>query len=109
MNDDFNTPLALSNLYALIKETNQKTLSRSQSAELIKLWQKWNRVFGLKLSVKEETLPSAVTELLTKRKLARQQKDFTLADEIRTKINQLGFEVEDTPAGQVIKRSNGKK
>lgn len=45
-----------------------------------------------------------VQRLLERRKAARQEEDWQTADRLREKIRQLGWEVRDTPDGQVVNK-----
>jgi cysteinyl-tRNA synthetase len=47
-------------------------------------------------------VPSDVERLLAEREQARKAKDFALADELRHRIAELGFEVKDTPSGATV-------
>ena len=44
-------------------------------------------------------------ELVEQRKAARKAKDFALADELRDKIAALGYTVEETRQGTVVKKA----
>jgi cysteinyl-tRNA synthetase len=47
-------------------------------------------------------VPSDVERLLAEREQARKAKDFALADSLRHRIAELGFEVKDTPSGATV-------
>jgi cysteinyl-tRNA synthetase len=49
-----------------------------------------------------------IKKMLSERELARKNKNFKKADEIRNKIIAKGYEIEDTPAGQKIQKINKK-
>ena len=51
-----------------------------------------------------EVIPEEIQTLAQKRVLAKQQKDFALADELRSKIEANGFVVLDRRDGYEIKR-----
>jgi cysteinyl-tRNA synthetase len=64
----------------------------------------FDKVFGLGLAeVKEEKIPKNILLLVEEREKYRQQKDFQKADELREKIKKLGYRVEDTPQGPIVK------
>ena len=44
-----------------------------------------------------------VEELIQKRNEARKNKDFNLADQIRSELNDMNIEIEDTPDGTIWK------
>lgn len=109
MNDDLNTPLAFSILYELISEINKKIstneLSKAQVKEVLSLWGKMNKVFGLQIVTKEKgTIPKTILKLAEERKLARKNKDFQEADSLRKKIEARGFLILDTEKGYSISK-----
>jgi len=108
MNDDFNTPLALSVLYDLITETNKKIsenkLSVDKAKNILSAFEKMNKVFGLKFLEKEMKIPENVKRLADERLEARKNKDFKKADEIRKKIEKLGYSIEDLEDSYKIKK-----
>lgn len=98
MDDDFNTPAALSVVYNLINEINQKTrnnkIDSNEAKKLILFWKKINRVLGLVLTNKIE-IPEEIKKIAEERKTARQEKNFQKSDELRSKIATLGYLIED--------------
>lgn len=110
INDDLNTPLALSILYELISEINKKIsineLFKVQAKEILSLWEKMNKVFGLRIAIKESGLiPKTITKLAKKRELARKNKNFQEADSLRKKIEEKGFLILDTKNGYNISKN----
>lgn len=55
-----------------------------------------------KLPISTKQVDSKVKELLNKRLDAKNKKDFNKADELRSRLKELGFIVEDTPYGQRV-------
>ncbi len=113
LNDDLNTPLALSILYEWISNLNKlltaNKINKSQAKKIKILWEKVNRVLGLKLSskkYKKEKIPAKILQLAQKREEARKNKNFQLADKIREKINQAGYIIEDLDQKFVLKKKN---
>ena len=49
-------------------------------------------------------VPDDIKHMVEYRELLRQEKQWQAADETRRKINEKGFQVDDTPAGSVIKK-----
>ena len=76
---------------------DQKELDQQQAQETLKILEKMDKVFGLLFE--EKQIPEAIINLAEKRKLAKLNKDFKLADEIRNQINELGYILEDSPTG----------
>jgi len=105
MNDDINTPLALSVLYELITNANklllESALNASDAKKILAFWKRMNSVLGLVLHGQVE-IPQEITELVKQRELARQNKDFHASDKIRTEIDKLGYIVEDTKDNNFI-------
>jgi len=104
MDDDFNTSQALGVLFdfgrALADARDRGAESRGAFVagvdELVRL----GRVLGLFAGeAATDGPPHQVQELLTARRDARARRDFKRSDEIRDEIAQLGWLVEDTPAG----------
>jgi cysteinyl-tRNA synthetase len=58
---------------------------------------------GLPLRGQEDTLGQDVADLVAQRDAARSRKDFPAADSIRDKLSAMGFVVEDTAQGTVVR------
>ena len=100
INDDLNTPKALSILWNAIR--NEK-----KSRDLLTLIEDFDKVLALDLlTEKKENLviSEEVKDLLAKRKEARQNKDWKLSDELRDKIAELGYQVIDTKEGTTVEK-----
>ncbi|HLM83941.1 MAG TPA: cysteine--tRNA ligase [Candidatus Bathyarchaeia archaeon] len=108
MDDDLNTPLALTYLYELITETNKKIsenkLTAEEAKEILSAFEKMNKVFGLKFPEEETKIPKEVKNLADARLEARKNKDFQKADELREEIEKNGFEIEDLGEGYKLKK-----
>ena len=102
MNDDLNTPVALSVLYELITETNK--LNPENKKEILGLWEKMNKVFGLNISKEEAEIPEFIKKLAGERDEAKKIKDFQKSDDLRKSIEEKGYFVEDTKEGYKIKK-----
>lgn len=104
MDNDLNTSLAVTALYDVFKAE----VSDATKLELIK---DFDKVLCLNLIVNAEKagqpqeieLPAEIKELLEQRKTARKEKNFALADEIRNKIAEMGYSVEETRQGTIVK------
>jgi cysteinyl-tRNA synthetase len=108
MNDNLNSPLALSVVYELINEVNLKIsenkLGPNGAKGILFFWEEINKIFGLKFEEIILETPKNILDLVRKRKEARKNKDFKKSDEIRAKIEKLGYVIEDDPEGQKIRR-----
>ena len=98
INDDLNTPQAIAVLWEVLK-------SNIPSEDKYDLALSFDEVFGLGLAdVKEETTPEKVQEMATKREELRSAGNFEKADEIRKRIEELGYEIKDNEEGVEIKK-----
>ena len=99
MDDDLNTPLSLSALYDLITETNKliqtNKLGADDAKEILKIWEKINKVFGLVIKEEKKEIPQNIKKLAEERKLARENKDFQKSDDLRAEIEKSGYVIED--------------
>ncbi len=62
-----------------------------------------NLVLGFEKEIADD-LPEEINRLIGLRQTVREQKDFAKSDELRKQIENLGYEVLDTKAGQKVKR-----
>jgi len=92
INDDLDTPLALRILWKLVRD--KKAIGKLQTIK------KMDEVLGLDLLKREKiNIPSNVKKLVDKREEARKKKDFKTADELRERIKELGWKVDDSEEG----------
>ena len=104
INDDLNIPFALGVLWTMLKDM-------PASKDVFKMALDMDRVFGLSLDDCEpkkaedsRQIPAEVVELANQRADAKKQKDFAKADELRGKIEALGFDIKDTRQGYTISK-----
>lgn len=97
MDDDFNTPLAISVLFEIISKVNI-----TKDIELAKLLVSLCNVLGLLNKDAQDFLQGGATasateieKLIDLRLRAKLEKDFKLADEIRNKLTEMGVILED--------------
>ncbi len=106
MDDDLNTPLALSVVYEMISEYNRLhtdgNFNPQDYKKLLALWKNINSVFGLLLSGQAE-IPEEIKQLIAQRENARKEKDFAKSDTLRDLLEKKGYLVEDTKEGYKIK------
>jgi len=97
MDDDLNVPEALQVLWKLVRDETAKGK--------INTIKEMDKIFGLKLLEKEKIkIPAEVSKLVKEREQARKDKNFKKSDELREKIKKIGYQVEDTPEGEVVKK-----
>ena len=105
MDDDFNMPLALSNMFELVSFTNKHIDDPGVVFESKEMLFKLAQVFGLNLRQADEDLPAAKIEALIKgRDEARSKKDYKRSDDIRKKLSGMGVILEDTKEGTVWRK-----
>ena len=122
MNDDFNTALALSNLFGYFKEM-KKLLASGKSddffaalAYAIQLRKTYGLLGLFKKSAQEyvawydgknaSDIPDEVQRLAEERWAARQNRDWAKSDELRDKLASLGYAVKDSKTGyELLKNS----
>ena len=99
INNDLNIPKALALLWKMLDDKN---LSEKEKYFLAL---EFDKVFGLGLAKKKkEEIPKQVRELVKKREEYRKKKQWQKADEIRKKVEKMGYKIEDTKKGAKIKR-----
>ena len=97
MNDDLNTPNAMQVLWKFVRDENAK--GKIQTIKKI------DEVFGLKLFEKEKLkIPAEILKLAKERELARKNKNWKLSDELREKIKNFGFKINDTEKGSELEK-----
>jgi len=106
MDDDMNTADALAAIFELSKHINSQTDGKSSKEFVEKALGKFAELSGVLgfLEKQEELLDSDIQELIDRRQLARKEKNYQLADEIRDKLSDQGIVLEDTPQGVKWKR-----
>ncbi len=104
MEDDFNTPLALSSLLSLMNHMQDKIWEISES-DAVLLGNYIKKTLGmLGISVKTEEIPAEITKLAAERELCRASQQFVQSDALRKKIGVLGYSIEDTPQGPFVSK-----
>ena len=103
LDDDFNSPKAISIIFELISELN-KSSNENLANEIYSVL----KVIGLMAIPQEEFFIKSskidqdhIEKLVEKRMQAKKQKDYQKADELRNEIDSLGVILEDTPDGTV--------
>jgi cysteinyl-tRNA synthetase len=109
LDDDLNISAALGFLFETIRETNramdENKIDAKTAASWLNWWDRINETLDFESGGTE--LPYEVKELAEARAQARLAKDFRKSDELRDKLNALGWEARDTKDGQKITRRAG--
>lgn len=102
MDDDLNTADAIAVLFEMARFINSSVrpdwpLSLFEAA--IGQFNELGGVLGILSKKQEDTISEEAKALIEKRKQARADKDWALADSIRDELKQMGVEIEDTRQG----------
>ena len=107
MDDDFNTPLAISSLFDLARAINKAREEGAQIKQAQKKLLELSALLGITLKPKdkgaETTLAPLMELLIETRASLRLAKEYKLADTIRSRLQDLGILLEDTPKGTIWK------
>jgi len=103
MNNDMNTPLALTHLFKIISLTNKQVdagkFSKKDLQKAEEIIRELGGFFQVIPELREEKLPMKIAELMREREEARKKKEWAKADSIREQIRKLGYVLEDTTEG----------
>ncbi len=98
INDDLDTPKALTVVWKLLKSNEDAGAKKSTLLY-------FDKVLGLGLSeLKRVEIPEKVRKLVDEREEARKNKDWNRADELRNYIKKMGYDVEDTKEKTKIRK-----
>jgi cysteinyl-tRNA synthetase len=97
LDDNLDSPRALTLVWELLKDSSIS--NEDKKATLLN----FDNVFGFGLDkIKAEIIPDEIKKLVKDRELARQEKNWAKSDELRDKINSLGYEIKDTEGGYKV-------
>jgi len=106
LEDDINTPLAISKIFEFIRNVNriidENSILADNKAEIISLLEQIDIVFGV-ISVEQLVLTDQVKELISLREKFRLDKKWEESDDIRSKLLEMGYIIEDTKYGPIVK------
>ena len=115
MSDDFNTALALSNLFGYFKKIKAKLADGDAKAvadvnqiiktySLLGLFDTDAKTFLSKYAKPTSDVPAEIIAIADERVLARKNKDWAKSDELRDKLLSLGYVVKDTRDGYTLEQ-----
>ena len=107
MDDDFNTPKAMAALFDLAREVRRVLSQRARATagaksllgEALNKLNELGGVLGV-VSSQRATIPAEVEEMAEARARLKQEKKYKEADEMRAKVLDLGFTIEDVQGGK---------
>ena len=99
LEDDFNTHLALSAFFQLVKETNRlaaaEKLGKENGAIIKKEFERISAILGLTVPEMSQNEIQEIDELILNREKFREEKQFDKADKIRDELNKMNIELID--------------
>lgn len=102
MEDDFNTADAISVIFEMVKLANSNITSEYAKETIrivLKKISKLCDILGIQTEKKKVLLDTEIEALIEERQMARKNKDFKKADEIRDTLLEKGIVLEDTREG----------
>lgn len=107
--DDLNISVALAAVYDFRREINglfyEDKLSKHDAEDVIALMKFFDTVLGvLSFEKANVEIPVAVQEAIDKRQIARKEKNWKLADELRQYVLNAGYVIEDISSGIRVKK-----
>lgn len=90
LNEDLNSPAAFATIDQLAPEQ-----------ESLALWQRIEQLFGLGLFDSSAKPGKEARRILSRRATAREERRFDQSDQLRDELSEIGFDVLDTPQGQI--------
>lgn len=102
VNDDLNMPVAISIVWELAKNS-------IKSNKIYEMIMEFDSILSLdldkiKTNNRNLDIPDEVKKILEQRKIARDNKDYVLSDNLRDKIKEMGYIVKDTKDGQNLEK-----
>lgn len=98
INNDLNMPVALAVVWKILKEP--------KSVDVYNIIMDFNRILGFDFDISvDDDIPQEVKDMAEARWIAKQNRDWTKADELRNKITELGYQILDSKDGYTIKKS----
>ncbi|NLF28469.1 MAG: cysteine--tRNA ligase [Clostridiales bacterium] len=107
MSDDLNTADALAAIFEHVRDMNSSLTADSARSAIdagLNALGTMTDVLGL-LRKEFDATPEEVKELVEQRAAAKKAKDFALADQIRQQVLEMGYIIEDTPKGPMVKKA----
>ena len=98
LEDNLNTSNALTVLFDVLKD---EVLDDYNKLVII---EDFDRVLSLDLTLKDNSIPKEIEDLVNERNIAKTNKDFSKSDEIRDKLLSMGYTIKDTRDGTIVER-----
>ena len=99
LEDDFNTHLALSSFFSLVKETNrlaaEENLGINDANKIKPEFERMLEILGLKIPKITSDQKNEIDKMIEQREKLREEKNFAEADKLRDKLNEMNIELID--------------
>lgn len=107
--DDLNISAALAAVFDMVREINflsdANQVGKEDADEVVAFLHRLDEVLGvLSFEKPEDEIPQDLQDAFEKRLLARKDKQWALADQLRDYITSRGYMIEDTPSGARLKK-----
>lgn len=106
--DDLNISHALAAVFDFVREINllidEKAMSESDKERSLQFLREINQVLDVLDFSTDIAIPPSIQELFEKRLTARREKNWALADALRSEITANGYAIEDSAAGARLKK-----
>ncbi|MFD2172366.1 cysteine--tRNA ligase [Tumebacillus lipolyticus] len=103
MDEDFNTADAITVIFDLVSDANLylrgERVEKQALTAYLQLLEEFLDILALTPAEEEAALDAQVESLIEERNLARKEKNWKRADEIRDELTAMGIVLEDTPQG----------
>ena len=102
LDDDFNTSDAIAQIFEIVKIINQNSKQENSIIYLnfcLQIIETLLNILGIDFVKNDIDLNKDIEKLIEERSIAKKNKDFKKADEIREKLKNMGIELEDTREG----------
>lgn len=110
LSDDLNISAAMAALFdfvsAIHRISEQSALNRSEGVMILSFWKRVDDVLAFLFPGDE--FPRYITDMVKERIKARSGKKWEISDNIRQKLGNLGYELEDSPHGTTVTGSEGR-
>jgi len=106
MDNDFNTPRALAEIFNLLKQANkladENKLGKKEAEKILGVVLKYGDLFFGERKEGKKIIKESVTKIIKEYDKARKEKDYSKSDNLRKLIEKEGFIVRDTAKGTIV-------
>lgn len=110
LENDFDTVVALTSVFDFITRVNRdiddESLTTQEATSVLEVFKSWDAVMGVfDWSLLEtQSIPENIKKLAQERQEAKNNKDFSRADEIRKEVENAGYTITDSKDGPIIEK-----